>query len=78
MSTRALRELVHQLRNAGKCVLFSSHVMQEVAALCDEIVIIAEGKVAIHDSPDGIRNATGCTDLEEAFVKAILTVEPAE
>ena len=78
MATRSLRELIRQLKAAGKCVLFSSHVMQEVAALCDEIVIIAAGQVALHDSPDGIRNATGCTDLEEAFVKAIEFVEPAE
>jgi sodium transport system ATP-binding protein len=74
MATRSLRELIRQLRNAGKCVLFSSHVMQEVAALCDEIVIIAEGQVAIHDSPDGIRDQTGCEDLEDAFVKAITSV----
>ena len=77
MATRSLRELIRQLKAAGKCVLFSSHVMQEVAALCDEIVIIAEGRVAMHDTPDGIRNATGCDDLEDAFVKAIERVEPA-
>ena len=77
MATRALRDVVRLLKAAGKCVLFSSHVMQEVAALCDEIVIIAEGRVALHDSPDGIRNTTGCDDLEDAFVKAIHTVEPA-
>jgi sodium transport system ATP-binding protein len=75
MATRSLRELVRQLKAAGKCVLFSSHVMQEVAALCDEIVIIAAGKVALHDSPDGIRNRTGCDDLEDAFVKAIGRVD---
>ena len=74
MATRALRELIRKLKEAGRCVLFSSHVMQEVAALCDEIVIIAAGRVAMHDSPDGIRNATGCEDLEEAFVKAIASV----
>ncbi|MGH8196467.1 MAG: ATP-binding cassette domain-containing protein [Woeseiaceae bacterium] len=74
MATRALRELIRQLRAAGKCVLFSSHVMQEVAALCDEIVIIAAGQVALHDSPDGIRKATGCDDLEDAFVHAIQRV----
>jgi len=78
MATRALRELIRQLRDAGKCVLFSSHVMQEVAALCDEIVIISSGKVAIHDSPDGIRATTGCEDLEEAFVKAIDMVAVVE
>jgi len=50
--------------------------MQEVAALCDDIVIIAEGKVAIDDSADGIREKTGCDDLEDAFVKAIHMVDP--
>jgi sodium transport system ATP-binding protein len=78
MATRALRDLIRQLRDAGKCVLFSSHVMQEVAALCDEIVIISAGQVAVHDSPDGIRNTTGCEDLEEAFVKAIDLVGAVE
>jgi len=57
-------------------VLFSSHVMQEVAALCDDICIIANGQVAIDDSVDGIRNRTGCDDLEDAFVKAIHMVRP--
>ncbi len=78
MATRALREVIRALKSAGKCVLFSSHVMQEVAALCDEIVIIAAGQVALHDTPDGIRQATGCDDLEDAFVKAIGRVERAE
>jgi len=77
MAIRSLRQLIRTLKNTGKCVLFSSHVMQEVAALCDEIVIIAEGRVAMHDSPDGIRNQTGCDDLEEAFVRAISAVGPA-
>jgi sodium transport system ATP-binding protein len=76
MATRSLRERIRELKNAGKCVLFSSHVMQEVAALCDEIVIIAAGQVALHDTIDGIHNATGCDDLEDAFVKAIEMVEP--
>ena len=76
MATRSLRALIRNLRAEGKCVLFSSHVMQEVAALCDEIVIIAGGRVAVDASPDGIRRATGCEDLEEAFVKAIARVAP--
>ena len=76
MATRSLRELIRQLKKTGKCVLFSSHVMQEVAALCDEIVIISAGQVALHDTAEGIRNATGCDDLEDAFVKAIGMVEP--
>ena len=76
MATRSLRELILRLRDDGRCVLFSSHVMQEVAALCDDIVIIANGQVAIDDSADGIRSRTGCDDLEEAFVRAIHMVEP--
>ena len=77
MATRSLRELILKLKDAGRCVLFSSHVMQEVAALCDDICIIAEGRVAIDDSADGIRERTGCDDLEDAFVRAIELVEPA-
>jgi len=76
MATRSLRELILKLRDAGRCVLFSSHVMQEVAALCDDIVIIANGAVAIDGSADSIRNRTGCDDLEDAFVSAIDMVAP--
>ena len=75
MATRSLRDLILKLKEAGHCVLFSSHVMQEVAALCDDIVIIANGKVAIDDSADGIRERTGCDDLEDAFVRAIALTE---
>ncbi len=75
MATRSLRKIILKLKDDGRCVLFSSHVMQEVAALCDDIVIIAAGKVAIDDSADGIRNRTGCDDLEDAFVKAIHMVD---
>ena len=71
MATRALRDVIRELRRQGKCVLFSSHVMQEVAALCDEIVIIASGQVALHGSVEEIRRRTGCDDLEDAFVAAI-------
>ena len=71
MATRSLRHLILKLKDAGRCVLFSSHVMQEVAALCDDICIIARGQVAINDSADGIRERTGCDNLEDAFVHAI-------
>ena len=69
MATRALRALIRKLKDAGHCVLFSSHVMQEVAALCDEIVIIAHGRIVAQGSPDELRKQTGESDLEEAFVK---------
>jgi sodium transport system ATP-binding protein len=69
-AVRMLRELIRELRASGCCVLFSSHVMQEVAALCDDIVIIAHGRVVVSGTPDQILAATGTTDLEEAFVRA--------
>jgi sodium transport system ATP-binding protein len=68
MSTRAVREIIRKLRSDGRCVLFSSHVMQEVAALCDRIVIIAQGHVVAEGTPDELRIQTGHQDLEEAFV----------
>jgi sodium transport system ATP-binding protein len=69
MSTRALRELVRRMRGAGRAVVLSSHVMQEVAALCDRIVVIAGGRVAAQGTPDELRELTGRSDLEQAFVE---------
>jgi sodium transport system ATP-binding protein len=69
-AVRMLRELLRELRASGRCVLFSSHVMQEVAALCDDIVIIARGRVVVSGTPAKILAATGAPDLEEAFVRA--------
>lgn len=69
MSTRAMREQIRGMRAAGRCVLFSSHIMQEVSALCDVIVIVAAGKVVAAGSPDAIRERAGVEDLEEAFVR---------
>ena len=68
MTTRKLREVVKRLREAGKCVLFSSHVMQEVSALCDQIVIVARGAVVARGTADALLAASGCTSLEDAFV----------
>jgi sodium transport system ATP-binding protein len=71
MTTRGLRDFLRQLRSEGRCVIFSSHIMQEVAALCDRIVVIAGGKVMAQGTPDELRAQTGESNLEEAFVKAI-------
>lgn len=75
MATRALRALIKKVRDEGHCVVFSSHVMQEVAALCDDIIIIAHGRIVSRGTPDDIRQQTGEQDLEEAFVKAVGAVE---
>jgi len=72
MSTRALRRLLLRLRDAGKCLLFSTHIMQEVEALCDEIVVVAHGRSVAHGSSAQLRQRTGCATLEDAFVALAL------
>jgi sodium transport system ATP-binding protein len=71
MTTRAMRGFLQQLKAEGRCVIFSSHIMQEVAALCDRIVIIAKGQVVASGTADELRERFGETNLEDAFVKAI-------
>jgi sodium transport system ATP-binding protein len=71
MATRSLREFLRKLRSEGRCVLFSSHIMQEVAALCDRVVVIAHGKVVADGAPEALRAQTGESSLEDAFVKII-------
>ncbi len=68
MSVRALREQLRALRATGKCLLFSSHVMQEVAALCDRIVILGAGRVVAEGTSAQLIAMTGAQTLEDAFV----------
>ena len=75
MATRILRDYLKMQRDAGRCVVFSSHVMQEVAALCDKIVIIAGGKVVAQGTTKSLCAEAGEDDLENAFVKIIGTTE---
>jgi sodium transport system ATP-binding protein len=70
-STRAMRQFIRRLREAGKCILLTSHIMQEVAALCDHIVIISGGTVAAQGSPAELLRQTGKDNLEDAFIEAI-------
>ena len=78
MSTRAMRQFIVRLREEGKCVLFTSHIMQEVAALCDQIVIISGGEVSATGSPNDLRKQTGQESLEDAFVAVIGSEEGLE
>jgi sodium transport system ATP-binding protein len=75
MSTRALRDLLRDLRAAGKCLLFSSHVMQEVAALCDGIVILGAGRVVAAGTAPELLARSGEATLEEAFVRLLGSAE---
>ncbi len=71
MSTRAMRGIIRRLRDEGKTVLFSTHIMQEASALCDYIVVIAHGQVAACGTPDELQRQTGQPTLEDAFVRII-------
>ena len=71
MTTRGLREFLKQLRGEGRCVIFSSHIMQEVAALCDRIVVVARGRVVAQGTADALREQAGMDNLEDAFVQLI-------
>jgi sodium transport system ATP-binding protein len=71
MSTRALRHYIRNLRSEGHSVVLSTHIMQEVAALCDRIVIIANGEVAANGTAAELLERSACDSLEDAFVKLI-------
>lgn len=71
MSIRLLRDLLSRLRDEGRCILFSSHVMQEVSALCDHIYIMAAGRVIADGSPEALCEQAGEEHLEDAFVALI-------
>jgi sodium transport system ATP-binding protein len=75
MSTRALREYIRSLKRNGHSVVLSTHIMQEVAALCDHIVIIAKGEVAADGTAAQLLERSGCDSLEDAFVNLIGTEE---
>ena len=71
MSTRVLRSVLHDLKQQGHCILFSSHVMQEVAALCDKVIVMAAGSVVAQGSPAELCAQAGKESLEEAFIQLI-------
>jgi sodium transport system ATP-binding protein len=71
MATRDLRDWLLELKSDGCCILLSSHVMQEVAALADEIVVIAHGRLAARGTPEALTEEFGKTDLEQIFVDAV-------
>ncbi|MCS7101653.1 MAG: ATP-binding cassette domain-containing protein [Burkholderiaceae bacterium] len=77
MATRALRALLRALREEGKCILFSTHVMPEVEALCDEIVIVAHGRAVARGSAAELRAAARASTLEDAFVALALAPSDA-
>jgi sodium transport system ATP-binding protein len=75
MSIRGLREQLFALRAAGKCILLSTHVMQEVALLCDRIVILGHGRVQAAGTGAELMARTGEASLEDAFVRLLGSAE---
>ncbi len=69
VSARALRRMLLKLKETGKCLVFSSHVMQEVEALCERVVVIAQGQALHEGSIDSLKERTGQRSLEDAFVQ---------
>ncbi len=76
-SSRAVRELIREIRDQGRCVLFSSHIMGEVEALCDRIIVISDGLIVADGKPEELRQATGKGDLEEVFLATVRQAEAA-
>ncbi len=71
MSTRALRRFILDLKENGHSVILSTHIMQEVTALCDHIVIIARGEIAADGTAEQLLERSDCNTLEDAFVALI-------
>ena len=70
LATRALRAALRRLRDdEGKCIVFSSHIMQEVERLCDHVVVVAHGRTVASGTVAQLSAQAGQTDFEETFVK---------
>ena len=72
---RAVRDLIRRIRDEGRCVLFSSHIMTEVELLSDRLVVVGNGRVLANGTVADLRRSTGKQDLEEAFMRATGTEE---
>jgi sodium transport system ATP-binding protein len=80
LATRALRESLRWLRTpagGSKCIVFSTHIMQEVERLCDSVVVVAHGRTVASGSVAELLEKTGESDFEEAFVKLAFVAERA-
>ncbi len=75
MAIRNLRSMLQDLKAQGRCILFSSHVMQEVAALCDQVVIIGQGRVLAQGTLEAIREQSGTHSLEDALLRVLGAAE---
>ena len=78
LATRALRDSLRWLRSpegGSKCIVFSTHIMQEVEKLCDQVVVMADGRTVASGSVTELLEQTGEGDFEDAFVKLAFAVK---
>jgi sodium transport system ATP-binding protein len=68
LTTRAVRQLLLQLKAAGKSIVFSSHLMHEVAQLCDRVAIVAKGRIAVQGAVDEVQQQARAETMEDAFI----------
>jgi sodium transport system ATP-binding protein len=74
LATRALRQSLRRLRDdAGKCIVFSTHIMQEVQRLCDHVVLVSHGRTVAQGSVAALNAMAGQSDFEETFVQLAFT-----
>jgi len=71
MSTRTVRDIIRHMREEGRCIIVSTHLMDEAERLCDRVIIIHQGQVRAHGKPEDLAAQTGADDLEEAFVRLV-------
>ena len=76
-AVRNLRRLLRQMRDDGCCVLFSSHVLDEVRTLCDRVVVIGSGRVVSEGSVEAVLAETGTATLEDAFINLVADEAPS-
>lgn len=71
VATRALREVLRHLRSpagGAKCIVFSSHIMQEVEQLCDQVVVMSQGRSVATGTVAELQARTSTDRFEDAFV----------
>jgi len=67
-TSRSVRDLLRRMRDEGRCILLTSHIMQEVSALADRILVLSGGRIVLEGTPAELRRATGLFELEEIFM----------
>ncbi|MER3415949.1 MAG: ABC transporter ATP-binding protein [Gemmataceae bacterium] len=74
---RNVLETILALKQQGKCILFSTHIMREVELICDRVVILSRGRMLVSGTLEELRRRFGSDNLEEVFIHLLRADEPA-